>query len=191
MAPSSTTVSYSTIAPGSRPTRMEDNDPTVSCYENLFQDKCADNAVTLFDIKFEKENYDSSIPSYMRDLHFYCTDFRNATDGSFVWWQKFQNEANFIPRTWKYWIGDIMGDCNYFINPYINFYIREAAFGSIKEVDVERGRQLESFVDSTTIYVCFISNNGVARKKHIRNVLDDFLYCLLHYGRGLVADDIY
>lgn len=148
---------------------MVDSDPTVSCFDNVYQSKC----------KYEVPEDVLNNPIE----RIQCVDYYNKTDNRFVWWQKLQNESTFIPKRFVYVTNDlVINDCLF---EYTNFFLYYYGYYGAVHVDVDRGYHLQSTVSQRdTVYICVLVNTPPDMQR-VREAVKTFLYCLVNYGAGI------
>jgi hypothetical protein len=159
---------YSTIAPGSRPRRITDSDPTVSCFDNIYQKRCEYEVPEL---------RNSTI------LHFQCVDYLNATDNKLLWWQELQRTATFIPSKFVYrYVNPLTGLCPI---DYPNFFMSYENRLTQIRVNTKSGYLLTQSYTPNVAYFCIQTVNNRITIANLRSAILTFLRCVTHYGTGI------
>lgn len=157
---------YSTIAPGSRPSSISDSDPTVSCFDNIYQKRC-----------------EYEVPSNTTVLRFQCVDFINDTDDGLLWWQEIQRTATFVPKRYVYRFANSQSDlCSL---DYPNFYITYENRLTQVRVDPSRGYLLSQTYQPDTAYICVKTPQKYLTTVYLRSAIVTLLRCATHYGTGI------
>lgn len=149
---------------------MFDSDPTVSCFDNIYQRKC------YYQVPTEVRN--------MPILHFQCVDYYNTSDNGFLWWQQLQKSATFLPIRYSYRYLDLdTNDCTF---AYTNFYMTYHNRQSIVRIDPSRGLLLRQTYQPNVAYICVeIADVSLDSVSGLRSAIVTFLRCLTNYGTGI------